>query len=250
MSSVDISAVITLHREGLICIPALRSFLQCCEEAEKAGFSVERLAMLDRPDGLTQRCLGLFAERIQVIKRLDFGDQAASRNIATELATGTNLAFFDGDDLWGAAWLSAALRHASGRDPQTVYHPDICYVFVASDFGASSLTAIPRPEARSHFLIHLDSSDPGFDAETLFFCNVWTSNSFATRGLYHAHPFPRFRRDEGFGIEDWSWNFRTLQAGIAHRIVPGTVHMVRVKGAGSQGTRNTMERLLPDLYTE
>lgn len=250
MTDFDISAVITLHREGLLCVPSLRSFLQCCDAAEAAGFSVERLATLDRCDDFTRECFDVFAGRFQRVIPTDLGDQAAARNTAAELASGTYLAFFDGDDLWGAAWLTEAIRCTADQDPRCVWHPDVCYTFFKSDFTVSSLTPIPRPEARSGFLVHPDSRDPSFDPDALFFSNVWTSNSFALRSLYRAHPFPVFRRDEGFGIEDWSWNYRTLKAGIAHRIVPNTVHMVRIKDTGSQGTRNTTERLLPDLHPD
>lgn len=248
MTQVDISAVLTLHREGMISVASLRSFLQCCAIAEESGLSVERVAVLDGPDDTTRLCFSVFAPAFQRVLTVELGDQAAARNAATEEAVGEHLAFFDGDDLWGAPWLREAILHSRRSSTESVWHPDVCYVFHPSDFVRTSLTTLPHPDAQSCFLIHPDSCDPQFDLQSLFFSNVWTSNSFAPTGLYRAHPFPRFRREAGFGIEDWSWNYHTLRAGVAHRFVPNTVHMVRVKESGSQVLRNLSERLLPDLH--
>ncbi|MFM7009291.1 MAG: hypothetical protein ACKO0Z_08190, partial [Betaproteobacteria bacterium] len=48
-------------------------------------------------------------------------------------------------------------------------------------------------------------------------------------------------------IEDWSWNLQTLAEGVSHNVVNGTVHLIRVKQAGSLGRANVAEGLLPKL---
>jgi hypothetical protein len=248
MSKPDISAIMTLHREGPVCVPSLRSFLQCCAQARSSGLTVECLAALDRPDNSTMAFFEVFAGGFDVIEQVNVGDLSKSRNIMTLQAGGRYVAFFDGDDLWGETWLSRAIEFASVCDENSVFHPQVIYYFVSDDFALNSQTVTPHPEAASFLMLHEDSSSPEFNKKCLSFDNVWTSNSFAKRELYLRHPFPEFRRESGFGIEDWSWNYRTLRSGVAHRVVPETVHMVRVKEAGSLGAQNVAECLLPDFY--
>jgi len=46
---------------------------------------------------------------------------------------------------------------------------------------------------------------------------------------------------------NWSWNLETLSAGIAHRVVRGTVHLIRRKSTGSLDRQNAAGQLLPYL---
>jgi hypothetical protein len=248
MSRPDLSAAITLHREGILCVPSLRSYLQCCSHAREHGFTVEFIATLDRTDEATLKFFRPFARHFDLVEQLDFGDLSKCRNTAAQKATGQYVAYFDGDDLWGDSWLTRAMKHAAATDSASVFHPHVLYYFVNGDFAVHSQTAVPSALAASHLMIHEDSTSPGFDPDCLWFDNVWSANSLALKELYLTHPFPQFRRADGFGIEDWAWNHRIMRSGIAHRVVPDTVHMVRVKETGSLQRRNMMEDLLPDLH--
>ena len=67
------------------------------------------------------------------------------------------------------------------------------------------------------------------------------------RDLHLRHPYRAADRSRGFGVEDWPWHMETLWAGLPHRVVPETVHLIRVKEHGSLGRQNTVEGLLPYL---
>lgn len=242
-----ISAVLNLHREGLVCISALRSFLQCCEHAEATGLRVQRIAVLDRVDELTRRSFEPFRQSFQTVNISDVGDLGAARNVGTRAASGEYIGVFDGDDLWGKFWLSEAYAMAAKQDSENVYHPELVYYFDSTDFDRQSTNELPRELVQSFFLEHKDSSGSAFFSEGLFFDNMWTSNAFAHRSVYERFPFMVADRDAGFGIEDWSWNYKLLKMGLTHRVVIGTVHLVRVKRFGSLGLQNRVQGLLPSI---
>ena len=209
---------------------------------------VECIAALDRPDRATIDFFAPFADNFDLIEQVNVGDLAKSRNVAAQRAGSRYLAFFDGDDLWGKQWLSRAVALAPACAENSIFHPQVVYYFVSDDFAVNSQTASPHPQAASFLMLHEDSTSPEFSSDCLSFENVWTSNSFGLTDLYLTHPFPELRRESGFGIEDWAWNYRTLRSGVAHRVVPDTVHMVRIKESGSLGAQNSTDCLLPDFY--
>jgi hypothetical protein len=243
----NVSAILNLHREGTICIPAIRSFLDCCNCAGRRGVAVERIAVLDRPDSLTRRCFDVFSTEFHTVQITDVGDLGSARNVGTACSTADFVAFFDGDDLWGSQWLADAFHAGNSVSTPSVFHPEIVYFFHTSDFEHHSLGEEQAPGSKSLYFIHEDSSRPEFNMDALYFNNVWTSNSFGPASIYRDHPFIAADHSTGFGIEDWSWNHKLLRDGVTHRIVPNTVHLVRVKSTGSLGQQNRANGLLPDF---
>jgi hypothetical protein len=69
----------------------------------------------------------------------------------------------------------------------------------------------------------------------------------ASRDLHLRIPYKAIDKSCGFGVEDWSWNIETTWAGIAHCVVPDTVHLIRVKETGSLGQQNAAEGFLAHL---
>lgn len=243
--SYQISATIIFHSEGNLAIPSLGSFLAMVDRARSTGLSVQPQILLDRP---TQATAEFVAERRSIVDRLeevDFGDLAATRNYGVERADGEYLAFFDGDDLWCDDWL--VLAHAAARDEPSpgIWHPEFLYYFQEADYDRHSTTDIPKPDAQSFWMRHSASDGPGFDRTKILFNNLWTANVFARKELHLRFPYRHFDRQKGFGVEDWSWNIETLFAGVPHKIVPDSVHLIRQKTLGSLGTRNMEEGLLP-----
>ena len=212
----DITAVLNAHAEGVLAGPSLVSFEQAINTARQAGLDVEGLVVLDRPDAATRSQFTGIAPRHRLIVT-DEGDPGQARNAAVAAASGTFVAFLDGDDLWSRNWLVSAYRSCAAEPDSMVAHSEIIIVF-----------------GQKHQLYwHVDSCHPSFDPDFLRYNNYWDAMSFAARILYRRHPFVANNIDLGFGHEDWHWNCVTLAAGINHRPVPGTVHFKRRRG-GSQ----------------
>lgn len=245
----QISAVINLHGEGLLCYPSLQSFFRLCSYANETGISVEKMVVLDRPTDDTRRVLDEFIGNFDAVLEVAVGDLGESRNCAVEKAKGEFVATFDGDDLWGRKWLVQCLETASAtRTKAYVLHPELVYYFDATDFGRTSLNDRPSEGHKSFFLRHNSSKAPNYFPESIRFNNVFTSNIFAPISVLKRFPYTRIDSKRGLGVEDWAWNALTLSKGIPHLIVKNGVHMVRVKhGSESLGIRNSSSGLLPPL---
>lgn len=211
-----------------------------------AGFVVETQAVLDLPDEATRGGVRAQGQWIDQVEEVSFGDLGLSRNAASCLAHGRFLAFLDGDDLWGKHWLCAAFAAAAAMpaSPNIIWHPEHLFIFSEND-------AAKAPEASYqsfHSLMH-SSDTPEFDPWLLAFHNLWSANTFAAREIHLRFPYRAADRNRGFGIEDWSWNMQTLGAGLSHRVVPDTVHLIRKKRSASLDQQNRAAASCPTCPT-
>lgn len=213
---IDVTTIITAHREGLIAAQSARSALEAVAEAEANGLTCEIVVVLDRADAPTAGCLrSALGERARYLET-DEGDPGQARNRGVAEARGQTVAFLDGDDLWSRNWLVAAFRQVSER-PDSIAHSACNLVF-----GRTRL-----------MWFHTDSETALCDPSYLNWTNYWDALTLARTDLHRSIPFRRNDLRLGFGHEDWHWNMVTLRRGHPHKPVPGTMHFKRAR-AGSQ----------------
>ncbi len=209
----EITAILNVHREGILAHSSLLSIADARQMAEASGIGVEVLAIADCSDRSTLDTLAL-AAGVKVLET-SVDDLGLARNVGVGAAKGRYLAFLDGDDLWGRCWLRAAYEAARTESRPVVWHPEACLYFGSKH--------------EPGWLIHPDMEAIEGDWVTLGVRNQWTSLSFAPRTTYLEVPYRRTNLAGGFGKEDWSWNLEVVAHGYLHKPVPGTAHLVRVR---------------------
>lgn len=217
MTATDISVIITAHREGLLAGVSARSALAAVTHARANGLTCEFVVVLDNANVETGSILrhALSHESALFIES-NHGDPGLSRNHGVDVASGRNCAFLDADDLWSENWLSAS-ADMNKRRPDAILH-SACIV----DFGNNR-----------GVWWHPDSELALCDLGYLDWMNCWDALSFLRSDLFRQYPMTANDMSLGYGHEDWLWNRETLDAGIPHKPVPGTIHFKRKRG-GSQ----------------
>ena len=208
-NAYDVSAILNLHREGLLCGPTLTNFTLAIAHARNTGLRVEGIVVCDRSDALTRE---MIPEHFRVLET-NFGDPALARNAGIAESQGNYACFLDGDDFWCEDWLVACHCYFATNPEPCVLHPALNLYF------GTSQGIMPHP----------DSMHPAFDMDCLKVENLWTSPSFAPRDLFLKHPYRASDLKLGFGHEDWHWNSQLLANGIAHRPCANTFHIIRQK---------------------
>ncbi|MCB1475003.1 MAG: glycosyltransferase family 2 protein [Rhodobiaceae bacterium] len=218
----DITAIVNLHLEGYLCAPTLQSVRRAARAAESAGIRVEVLLVADRVDMRTIHTARALTDDSWRIFEVTLGDLGAARNFGARKARGDLLAFVDGDDLWADDWLIASVRASRETTRRVVWHPQINLFF----------------GGETYIFCNADMDDEGFDLIDMAFVNPWTALVSARREIFLDVPYPKTNLTDGIGYEDWGWNLKTIEHGIAHKIIPGTGHAIRRK----RGTASLLER--------
>jgi hypothetical protein len=229
----QISVIVNLHREGRVCVPTIVSVLRAVKHAEENGYSCETLAVVDKGDPETFAALDPFRAQIR-IEECAFGDPGEARNFGTSRAVGDFIAFVDGDDLVGSEWLTIAVRTVlSFPERDVVIHPRINYVF--------------GENIEPFIWVHPDMDEDGINISYLGVANLWTQLSFAKAEIYKKFKYVKSPFENGFGYEDWSWNFETVRSNVTHLAPLGTIHFIRRKETGSQNLLADRRRILPNF---
>lgn len=203
----DLTCILTGHREGRLAVPSLRSFWLAIEAARTAGFSVEVLLCLDRPDVLTERLFQSYQMDAVSIDIYDVEDQGMVRNSVVANAKGTYCAFLDADDLWAESWLVDALAFLKDKPASHIAHPQFNYFF----------------EKQATIFTQIDQESPEFRLDLLRVRNYWDALCVCPTYIYREIPFSARDIAGGYAYEDWLWNCETVAAGYIHKIVPDTV---------------------------
>jgi glycosyltransferase involved in cell wall biosynthesis len=228
---IDISAVLTAHREGAMAGVSLRSLLSAVAHAEAHGLEVEILIMLDDADDMTRSVFSDASHNGWGLTELSLKDQGLVRNRAVSETTGRHIAFLDGDDLWSENWLTEAHRLCTREGPRTIAHPEVDWFF----------------DGNNNLFFHTDQTDEHFDPHFLRFGNYWDALCLAPRDAYVSHPFSARAVEEGFAYEDWLWNMETMSSGYTHRVIANTIHFKR-RRADSQTMKATGNKCTTRLH--
>ncbi|MEY8120388.1 glycosyltransferase family A protein [Falsihalocynthiibacter sp. BN13B15] len=203
----DLTCIITGHREGHIAVASLRSFWAAIEAARAAGFKVEPLLCLDRPDTRTEQLFHSYKQDAVAVDVYDVADQGKVRNGAVAKANGKYCAFLDADDLWSENWLVEALTFLKNSPKTHIAHPEYNYFF----------------ESQATIFTHVDQESPDFRLEVLRVANYWDALCVCPTKIYREIPFCDRDMTGGYAFEDWHWNCETVAAGYIHKVVPKTV---------------------------
>lgn len=210
--TVDISVIITAHREGILVgatAASARRAIACV--AADLGRSCEVVAVLDRADAATSSTLeNAFPDLPLTVLHTDEGDPGQARNRGVATARGECLTFLDGDDLWSDNWLTEAARLIDAR-PDCIAH------------SACNLTF----GKERNLWWHVDSESALFNPASLEWGNYWDAMTFGRTAIYRRYPFRKNDLRLGFGHEDWHWNAWTIAENIPHKPVPETMHFKR-----------------------
>jgi len=206
-----VTAVLTGHREGIVCGPSVRNFVATVERARAAGIDVQCVAVLDRADRITRSIFKRELSSQARILETDFGDPGSARGAAVDETQTKYICFLDADDLWSLNWIEAAHSFVCQQDRPLIAHSEVNQIFGDAE----------------EIYFHADSEAPGFEIELLRAENYWDAMAFAEADIYRQIPFKPNRFDLGYGIEDWHWACETIAAGIQHKPVPGTMHFKR-----------------------
>src|SRR5208283_2186766 len=179
----QITAILNVHREGILAHASLLSIAAARQTAATAGIAVEVIAVADCSDRLTLDTLAADAG-VQVLET-SVDDLGLARNVGVAAARGQYIAFLDGDDLWGRCWLRAAYEAATTESRPTVWHPEASLYFGSKH--------------EPHWLIHPDIETIEGDWVSLGLRNQWTSLSFASRTTYLEVPYRRTNLAQGCG---------------------------------------------------
>jgi len=210
-NKVDVTCIVVGHRESHIIGTTIRSVIRSIQFAKQCGLSIQFIIALDRADTDTENVVSKFVTDGATLFNVDYGDLSKTRNKAVTEANGNYVTFIDGDDLWCRSWIVDSYRSAQKR-PGTVWHPEFNIYF---------------GNENQHVFNHVDMDDDDFIEDAIYQTNYWTALSFSEKRVYENFQYRENRISEGFGYEDWTWNFETIKNGITHHVARGTSHFIR-----------------------
>lgn len=233
MTLPRLSAIVTMHKEGVLAHTALRSYCHSREVARGVGLDVELVIVLDSADvethGFVRNFPGL--DGSEKVIEVSVGDLALARNAGVAVATAPYICTLDGDDLISSRYFIAHMQEALRQEGRFILHPEIVL-----SFGMYSA-----------FNWQVDQAGEYFDRNSLLSINPWISAAFAHRSVFEEVPYVAcYPRTTGFGYEDWYWNCESISRGIVHRLAWGSIYFYRRKWRGSLNeASHALKTLIP-----
>jgi hypothetical protein len=220
----DVTVIINCNSEGRLLHPTMKSVGEAVSCAEANGITVEWLIAANNPTSDLKSYLAENAPESALITELDESHLGAARNQSIELANGKWIALVDGAHLWSENWLISAIRKADLSD-KSIMHAEVKVFF----------------EKEVFFARNVDQESTEFSTEALFEHNYWNASSFALKSTYQKVPFICDSREARPEFIDWHWSCETVAAGMLHKVVPETIHAIRLD------TWKTSNPAVPDI---
>ena len=129
--NIDVSLLITFHREGVLAHSTLNSIERCRKFAENAGITTEYVWVLDSIDEETRSVLMAHPAKSNITKIVDVShnDAGASRNSGIAVSSGIAIAILDGDDYFSTNWIERAWHYLKEFGPHAILHPEFVVNF-------------------------------------------------------------------------------------------------------------------------
>lgn len=231
---IVLSAIITVHNEGLIAHKTMRSVFEALKKVEEVGYAYEIIVHIDNGDDATLKYFDRYKEdrRIRVFKN-SFGDTGSSRNFAAKESRGKYISFLDGDDLISDNWFVEAINKLESSKNEIIVHPEAILTFGIDQ--KNNVLSILKP-----------STDLNKDTITLLGENLWGSILMAKKDTFLKVPFVKSR--PGYGHEDYVFSINTIYAGIEHVIAKDTILFYRRSDKSRLSTGNQNHVIIP--YTK
>jgi glycosyltransferase involved in cell wall biosynthesis len=223
---IDVSIVITTHREGLFAHKTLLSIFRNVELLAKNHITYEIIVHVDNGDYATIEYLKRYKndDNFRIFYN-SFGNPADSRNFSVKKTHGKYIAILDGDDLVSRNWLLDAYQMITKQAKPIILHPNFHLHFGYNE------------EANSLWIMS-DSFTKDDDAIIMLYWNRWNNALFAMRRTLLEFPYQS--ATDGFTSEDYHFNCQTRSADIPHKIVPGTVLFYRRMKVSVASQHNTV----------
>ncbi len=231
VNTIDISVIMTVHKEGRLVHRSINSFKRALNFAHP--LRSEFIIIIDKPSIDTRNYFQAYPDN-DILEYVEYGDLGPSRNHGVNLAKGKYVAFVDADDLVCENWFKAAYDMLEAKqDQKIILHPEYL-LFFGDMFDSNNQVSIRKL---------IDSSQSHYSDYNLIEHNLWSSLCFTDRLLMKAVPYRKAR--SGFGFEDWDFNLDSIVYGARHKTVEKTVHFTRLKKTGSldsekQGKHSTL----------
>ncbi|SHH52165.1 glycosyltransferase [Desulfofustis glycolicus] len=207
-----LTVIVTCHREHHLVGASLASAVSACGRAAKKSVPCRIYVVLDRSDVLTRTYLEPFAENLDTVFEVDFGDLSLARNHAIAHVATPFVTFLDGDDLFSDDWLWRGVCHLE----RFAGEPVVGHAEVRMTFGSAREGRVQIPTASPLF-------------HPLYLISSWqyATDTIAPTELFRKYPYRE--RDErcGLAAEDWLWTCETVAGGVRHVIVPETSYFYR-----------------------
>jgi len=219
----DITLAVLAHDEGMVAAASMYSAEAAVAHARMAGYTVENVVTLDRPNEITRAFFDQPCFQHWARFEYDLGDHGAVRNAVAPEVTGHFLCCLDGDDLISENWLTRGceiLLQAEAESRDVVVHPEVNWHFEESQ----QVYVVPQQD------------DPFFSMNLMATGNVYDSICTVPRRIVLEHNWPLRDLDSGFAIEDYQWFAELADKGWFHAVARDTIIFKR-RRAVSQMSR-------------
>lgn len=231
----DVSLVLALHREGPYLARTLASLSEAAAYARAFGISTELVAVLDRPDAITEQALNRFdPTAFDALKILpaDHGSLGPTRNDGCRVAEGTYIFTADGDDLISFNTITEMFHEAERRGPRAILIPNFILAFGSDDHVAE--------------FFDLEEVTP----LALLAANPFVSRIFSHRSLFAALSYQDVGLTDGYAYEDWHFNCEAVAQGYSFHAVADTFlfYRKRFDSLLNQGARISVRQIPPSRF--